>query len=181
MYFSLILLPGNKRNVACAHRFKGETDESCPFLDVNGLSRSFVGLAHIWAERGFGGGIKLGPFRYLNGLSKSLVGLAHIWAERGFGGGIKLGPFDALLNSFLGDFASIPCIWQQNCADEFVAIDALGYVGQCDCRVSSYPDFFRRDPYHQLHKTPSSLEQVAAKAGSMRAGRTLPVLRVAYA
>jgi len=150
MYFSLILLPGNKRNVACAHRFKGETDEACPFLDVNGLSRSFVGLAHIWAERGFGGGIKLGPF-------------------------------DALLNSFLGDFASIPCIWQQNCADEFVAIDALGYVGQCDCRVSSYPDFFRRDPYHQLHKTPSSLEQVAAKAGSMRAGRTLPVLRVAYA
>src|SRR6185503_9881112 len=93
MYFSLILLPGNKRNVACAHRFKGETDESCPSLDVNGLSRSFVGLAHIWAERGFGGGIKLGPFRYLNGLSKSLVGLAHIWAERGFGGGIKPRPF----------------------------------------------------------------------------------------
>ena len=150
MYFSLILLPGNKRNVACAHRFKGETDESCPFLDVNGLSRSFVGLAHIWAERGFGGGIKLGPF-------------------------------DALLNNFLGDFASIPCIWQQNCADEFVGIDALGYVGQCDGRVSSYPDFFRRDPYHQLHKTPSSLAKVAAKAGSMKAGRTLPVLRVAYA
>jgi len=75
-------------------------------------------------------------------LSKFVVDLAHIWAERGFRGGVKLGPFDQLLSHFIGDRASLPCIWQQNCADEFVSIDARGYVAQCDCWVTSYPDYW---------------------------------------
>ena len=78
----------------------------------------------------------------LNGLSKFFVELAHIWAERGYIGGIKLGPFFELMNHFMGDIASLPCIWQQNCADEFVSIDARGYVAQCDCWVTSYPDYW---------------------------------------
>jgi len=78
----------------------------------------------------------------MKGLSRFVVELAHIWAERGFRGGVKLGPFDQLLNHFLGDGASLPCIWQQNCADEFVSIDARGYVAQCDCWVTSYPDYW---------------------------------------
>jgi hypothetical protein len=31
-------------------------------LDMKGLSEFVVELAHIWAERGFRGGVKLGPF-----------------------------------------------------------------------------------------------------------------------
>jgi uncharacterized protein len=83
---------------------------------------------------------KLQSILDINGVSKFVVDLAHIWAERGFWGGVRLGPFDQLLNHFIGDAASLPCIWQQNCADELVSIDARGYVAQCDCWVTSYPD-----------------------------------------
>ena len=112
-----------------------------------------------------------------NGLSKFVVDLAHIWAERGFRGGVKLGPFDQLLNHFIGDAASLPCIWQQNCADEFVSIDARGYVAQCDCWVTSYPDYW----FGNIFAESTTMEQIAASAALERASRTLPVMRVAYA
>ena len=78
----------------------------------------------------------------LDGLSQFFVDLSKIWVERGYEQGVKLGPLDELLKQFLGDAASLPCIWQQNCADEFVSIDARGYVAQCDCWVTSYPDYW---------------------------------------
>jgi radical SAM protein with 4Fe4S-binding SPASM domain len=53
---------------------------------------------------------------------------------------VRIGPFDQLINYFTHRDASLPCIWGQNCADEFIAIDASGYVAQCDCWVTSYPD-----------------------------------------
>lgn len=68
--------------------------------------------------------------------------LADIWLERGYREGVRVGPFDELLNVFTHRDACLPCIWGQNCADEIVSIDARGYVGQCDCWVTSYPEYY---------------------------------------
>lgn len=68
--------------------------------------------------------------------------LADIWFERGYREGVRIGPFDELLNFFTHRDACLPCIWGQNCADEFVSIDARGYVAQCDCWVTSYPEYY---------------------------------------
>jgi radical SAM protein with 4Fe4S-binding SPASM domain len=62
--------------------------------------------------------------------------------ERGRNEGVKLAPIDQLVEHFSGEPSSLPCIWQSNCADEFVSIDARGFVGQCDCWVTSYPEYF---------------------------------------
>ena len=66
--------------------------------------------------------------------------LADIWLERGSDEDVRIGPFDQLINYFTHRDALLPCIWAQNCADELIAIDARGYVAQCDCWVTSYPD-----------------------------------------
>jgi radical SAM protein with 4Fe4S-binding SPASM domain len=78
----------------------------------------------------------------MDGLSGFVVDLARVWAERGDQKGVKLGPFDELMNQFTGEPACLPCIWRQNCTDEFVSIDARGYVAQCDRWVTSYPDYW---------------------------------------
>jgi radical SAM protein with 4Fe4S-binding SPASM domain len=49
---------------------------------------------------------------------------------------------DALIQQFTDGRGRLPCIWQPNCADHFVSIDARGYVAQCDCWVTSYPEYF---------------------------------------
>jgi radical SAM protein with 4Fe4S-binding SPASM domain len=67
--------------------------------------------------------------------------LADIWLERDHYDDVRIGPFDELLNYFTHRDACLPCIWGQNCADEFISIDARGYVAQCDCWVTSYPDY----------------------------------------
>lgn len=67
--------------------------------------------------------------------------LADIWLERGADQQVRIGPFDQLVNYFTHRDASLPCIWGQNCADGFIAVDARGNVAQCDCWVTSYPDF----------------------------------------
>lgn len=77
----------------------------------------------------------------MDGLGKFMVDLANVWAERGMDRGVKLGPIDELLKQFTGKGGCLPCIWQQNCTDEFVSIDARGYVAQCDCWVTSYPEY----------------------------------------
>ena len=74
-------------------------------------------------------------------LGRFFVELADVWFERGYPAGIKLGPIDELLNHFMGRAATLPCIWQQNCTDDFVSIDARGHVAQCDCWVTSYPEY----------------------------------------
>src|SRR5262245_34135304 len=78
----------------------------------------------------------------LDGLSQFFVDLARVWVARGYEQSVKLGPFDELMNQFSGDSACLPCIWRQNCADEIVSIDALGHVAQCDCWVTSYPEYW---------------------------------------
>jgi len=75
-------------------------------------------------------------------LSRFYLDLTDVWLERGYGRGVEVGPMDELLKQFADGGGCLPCIWQQNCADEFVAIDARGFVAQCDCWVTSYPEYF---------------------------------------
>ena len=75
-------------------------------------------------------------------LGRFFSDLTDVWVARGRGKGVSLGPVDQLVASFAGEHSSLPCIWQSNCADEFIAIDARGFVAQCDCWVTSYPEYF---------------------------------------
>lgn len=78
----------------------------------------------------------------MDGLSEFVADLSRVWFERGYDQGVRLGPIDGLMDRFLGQGGSLPCIWQQNCTDEFVSIDARGHVAQCDCWVTSYPEYW---------------------------------------
>jgi uncharacterized protein len=75
-------------------------------------------------------------------LSRFFIDLANVWIDRGRDTGVKLGPIDQLVEHFSGEPSCLPCIWQTNCADEFISIDARGFVAQCDCWVTSYPEYF---------------------------------------
>lgn len=75
-------------------------------------------------------------------LGKFFTDLTDVWVERGMNAGVKLGPIDQLVEHFSGAPSCLPCIWQANCADEFISIDARGFVAQCDCWVTSYPEYF---------------------------------------
>jgi uncharacterized protein len=94
-----------------------------------------LGIDDFQVNTAFSGGAPTDAKRELlldmDGLARFFVELADVWIARGHGRGIALGPFDALLNHFTGRAAQLPCIWQQNCADEFVSIDARGRVAQC--------------------------------------------------
>lgn len=73
-------------------------------------------------------------------LAHFLTELMDVWMARGFDQGVQLGPFNELLNAFRGRPSRLPCIWQQNCANEFISIDARGQTALCDCWVTSYPE-----------------------------------------
>ena len=75
-------------------------------------------------------------------LAQFLAGLFDIWMERGHTSGVKLGPFDALIHHFIGAPARLPCIWKENCSNQFISVDSKGTVAQCDCWVTSYPESF---------------------------------------
>lgn len=75
-------------------------------------------------------------------LTRFYLELADLWLEHGYDRGVKIGPFDELLKSFSHEEACLPCIWADNCANHILAIDARGYVAQCDCWVTSYPEYF---------------------------------------
>lgn len=72
-------------------------------------------------------------------LARFLEGLLDAWMAGGFDRGVRLGPYDALLETFMGRGGRLPCLWQPNCADEFISVDARGDVALCDCWVTSYP------------------------------------------
>jgi len=74
-------------------------------------------------------------------LGQFFADLTDVWLERGYGT-VALGPIDELIKTFTDASGQLPCIWQANCADEFISIDARGYVAQCDCWVTSYPEYF---------------------------------------
>jgi uncharacterized protein len=84
------------------------------------------------------GGFQVGS----DALAKFLGELFDIWIERGYGAGVVIGPFDALVNHFIGQPARLPCIWKENCSNQFISVDSKGSVAQCDCWVTSYPEYF---------------------------------------
>ncbi len=81
------------------------------------------------------------PVAEVAALSRFYTELAEVWLERGQRRGIRVGPLDALLAHFSHEPTTLPCIWGDNCANALVSIDARGYVAQCDCWVTSYPDY----------------------------------------
>jgi radical SAM protein with 4Fe4S-binding SPASM domain len=83
------------------------------------------------------GGETLDPVR----LSSFLTALIGRWAAHDRQRGLRLAPFNELVNHFVGRPARLPCIWQPNCANEFISIDARGDVALCDCWVTSYPEY----------------------------------------
>jgi radical SAM protein with 4Fe4S-binding SPASM domain len=72
-------------------------------------------------------------------LSRFLEDLLDAWVRRYIGRGLRLAPFADLIDHHRGRPARLPCIWQPNCASQFVAIDARGDAALCDCWVASYP------------------------------------------
>ena len=81
------------------------------------------------------------PVAEVDKLSRFYTELADVWLERGYRRGVRVGPLDALLQHFSHEPTTLPCIWSDNCANTLVSIDARGYVAQCDCWVTSYPDY----------------------------------------
>ena len=75
-------------------------------------------------------------------LATFLAGLFDIWIEKGYDSGVALGPFDAFIDHFTGQAARLPCIWKENCSNQFISVDSKGSVAQCDCWVTSYPEYF---------------------------------------
>src|SRR5208283_354811 len=75
-------------------------------------------------------------------LARFMVGLFDVWMARGYVSGVSLGPFDALIDHFTGKQARLPCIWKENCSNQFISVDSKGTVAQCDCWVTSYPEYF---------------------------------------
>ena len=59
-------------------------------------------------------------------LAGFLAGLFDIWIERGYDSGVSLGPFDALIDHFAGRPARLPCIWKENCSNQFISVDSKG-------------------------------------------------------
>ena len=82
-------------------------------------------------------------------LAKFLGGLFDVWMEKGRDSGVVLGPFDALIDHFTGQAARLPCIWKENCSNQFISVDARGTVAQCDCWVTSYPEYFFGNLFHE--------------------------------
>jgi uncharacterized protein len=86
-------------------------------------------------------------------LAEFLSGLFDIWMERGHASGIALGPFDALVHHFTGAPARLPCIWKENCSNQFISVDSKGTVAQCDCWVTSYPESFFGNVFQEENLT----------------------------
>ena len=104
------------------------------------------------------------PVAEVAALSRFYIELAEVWLERGHRRGIRVGPFDALLAHFGHEPATLPCIWGDNCANALVSIDARGYVAQCDCWVTSYPDYhygsiFECDSFGELLRNSPARQQ----------------------
>lgn len=104
------------------------------------------------------------PLDDLQRLSRFYRELADVWIARGLGQGVRIGPFDALLDYFSDRPACLPCIWRENCASGFLAIDARGRVAQCDCWVTSYPAYC----YGDLFASASLGELLRASAARRR-------------
>jgi uncharacterized protein len=104
-----------------------------------------LGIVDFQVNTPFPGGavndVKIGYPLDTQRLSQFLADLADVWLERGFDRGVRVGPFDKLMDYFLHGSKEFLCIWRDNCVNDFVCIDPRGHVAQCDCWVTSYPEF----------------------------------------
>ncbi|MFZ1862076.1 MAG: radical SAM protein [Candidatus Competibacter sp.] len=97
------------------------------------------------------------PVAEVEKLSRFYTELADVWLERGYRQGVRVGPLDSLLQHVSHQPTTLPCMWGDNCVNSMVSIDARGYVAQCDCWVTSYPDYhygniFECDSFGELLK-----------------------------
>ena len=129
---SVIAIPNEKTLEMGAERFYSR------FADE-------LGITEFQVNTPFPGGssnrVKAGYPLDAERLGRFLLDLAEVWIERGFGKGVQAGPFDRLMEYFVHGNKNLLCIWQANCANEFVCIDPQGHVSPCDCWEASYPDF----------------------------------------
>jgi uncharacterized protein len=104
-----------------------------------------LGIRDFQINTPFPGGsankVKMGYPLDTEPLSGFLADLAAIWMERGFPKGVRVGPFNKLMQFFVRGSKDLLCIWRDNCVNDFACIDPLGQVAQCDCWVTSYPEF----------------------------------------
>jgi radical SAM protein with 4Fe4S-binding SPASM domain len=112
-----------------------------------------LGLDNFQVNTPFPGG----PANHIEGgfqldsdeLARFLGELFDIWMQRGYHSRVTLGPFDALISHFTGQAARLPCIWKENCSNQFISVDSTGTVAQCDCWVTSYPEYFFGNIFHE--------------------------------
>lgn len=97
-------------------------------------------------------------------LAEFLGELFDLWMERGYANGVALGPFDALIHHFTGEPARLPCIWKENCSNQFISVDSKGTVAQCDCWVTSYPESFFGNVFKEPNLTTLLRESPARRA-----------------
>ena len=107
-------------------------------------------------------------------LGQFFADLTDVWLERGYTDGVKVGPIDELVKKFNSGSGCLPCIWQANCADEFISIDARGFVAQCDCWVTSYPEYFFGNIYEAESLRRMLAESHARRKFVMRPAAVIP-------
>jgi radical SAM protein with 4Fe4S-binding SPASM domain len=137
-----------------------------------------IGVQSFQVNTPFPGGEENGTKRTL-GLDVKQLGqffedLTDVWLERGYNKGVSLGPIDELVKQFTDASGCLPCIWQANCADEFISIDARGFVAQCDCWVTSYPEYFFGNIYETDNLARMLAESPARRKFVERPARIIP-------
>ena len=103
-----------------------------------------LGITDFQVNTPFPGGsqndVKMGFPLETHQMSRFLMNLANVWMEHGFHRGVMVGPINQLLDYFVYGKQNLLCIWRDNCVNEFVCVDPQGYVAQCDCWVTGYPE-----------------------------------------
>lgn len=103
-----------------------------------------LGITDFQVNTPFPGGsqndVKTGFPLETHQMSRFLANLANVWMEHGFHCGVRVGPINQLLDYFVYGKQNLLCIWRDNCVNEFVCVDPRGYVAQCDCWVTGYPE-----------------------------------------
>ena len=103
-----------------------------------------LGITDFQVNTPFPGGsqndVKMGFPLETHQMSRFLTNLANVWMEHGFQRGVRVGPINQLLDYFVYGKQNLLCIWRDNCVNEFVCVDPQGYVAQCDCWVTGYPE-----------------------------------------
>ncbi len=128
----VIAIPGERTLEMGAERFYSHFVDDLGIKDFQ-INTPFPG--------GSANDVKLGYPLDTGRLSGFLADLAAVWMDRGFQCGVRVGPFSKLMDYFVHGGKDLLCIWRDNCVNDFICIGPLGQVAQCDCWLSSYPEF----------------------------------------